>query len=71
MNKRETLKLPEQADAAFEKVCEAVIERARITGTPVVIWRDGKVCEITPDEAAREAGLLPPDRGRDVSDAAQ
>ncbi len=34
----------------------AAIKKARMTGTNLVIWRDGQTVEITPDEA--EAMLL-------------
>lgn len=29
---------------------EMAIERARQTGTPLVVWRDGKIMEISPDD---------------------
>ena len=39
-----------QADA-MQAAGVAAIETARRTGTKLVIWRDGQVVEITPDEA--------------------
>jgi len=32
---------------------DAAIRRARETGTPLVVWEDGKICEISAEEAAR------------------
>lgn len=42
--------LSEKADAAFERVVKKVLERARQTGTPVVLWQDEQVKFIPPDE---------------------
>ena len=38
--------LTEKADAAFEQASRKVIERARQTNTPIVIWKDGRVEQI-------------------------
>lgn len=46
--------LIEKADAAFKIACQTVIERARQSHTEIVIWRDGKIIELTPDQAAAE-----------------
>jgi hypothetical protein len=43
-----------KADLAFEDACRKVIDRARASKTEIVIWRDGKMIELTPDEATRE-----------------
>lgn len=43
-----------KADLAFELACRQVIERARLSNTEIVIWRDGKMIELSPDEATRE-----------------
>jgi hypothetical protein len=42
--------LSEKADAAFERVVRKVVERARQTGTPVVMWQDEQVKLIPPEE---------------------
>lgn len=42
--------LSEKADAAFERVVKKVLERARQTGTPVVLWQDEQVKLIPPEE---------------------
>ena len=43
----------DKANAAFEKAAVAVVERAKATGTPVIIWRDGKTVYLSPEEAER------------------
>ena len=43
-----------KADLAFVEACRKVIERARLSNTEIVIWRDGKMVELSPDEATRE-----------------
>ena len=50
-NNTENDSLSEKADAAFQQAATKVIERAKQTGTPVVVWEEGKVKEVTPDEA--------------------
>jgi hypothetical protein len=42
--------LAEKANAAFLRVAAVVIERARRTGTPVVLWENGRVVHRSPDE---------------------
>lgn len=44
--------LTELANAAFVKASKQVIQLARQTNTPVVVWEDGQVRHLTPDEAA-------------------
>ena len=46
--------LSEKADAAFEQASQKVIERARQTQTPVVIWEDGRIVQV-PGEAMQQA----------------
>jgi hypothetical protein len=50
--------LSEQANAAMEQVVQSVLERARRTGTPVVLWQDDQVQLVSPDEVKmrRSAG---------------
>jgi hypothetical protein len=43
-----------KADMAFEAACRKVIDRARQSNTEIVIWRDGQIVELTPDEATAE-----------------
>ena len=42
--------LSDKADGAFRQAAVKVVERARRTGTPVVIWEDGQVKEASPDQ---------------------
>jgi hypothetical protein len=37
--------LTEKANAAFRQAAAKVVERARQTGTPVIVWEEGKVVE--------------------------
>jgi len=43
-----------KANLAFELACRKIIDRARVSNSEIVIWRDGKIVELTPDEATRE-----------------
>ena len=43
-----------KADLAFEAACRKVIDRARQSGTEIVIWRDGQIVELSPEEATAE-----------------
>ena len=40
----------QKIDAGFPAVVQAAIEKARQTKTKLVVWRDGKVVEIDPDD---------------------
>jgi hypothetical protein len=48
--------LTEKANAAFRQAASKVIERARQTGTPVIVWEEGRVIERTCEDLER-----PPD----------
>ena len=50
MLKEETYLWPEAVEAINDATL-AAIEKARQTNTNLVVWRDGKTIEITPDEA--------------------
>jgi hypothetical protein len=43
-----------KADMAFEAACRKVIDRARQSKTEIVIWRDGQIVELSPEEATAE-----------------
>lgn len=45
--------LMEKANAAFRQAAVKVIEIARRTGTPVIVWEDGQIVHWSPDEAER------------------
>jgi len=40
----------EKINAAFERVAIRVLERARHTKTPIVVWEDGKIKQLSPEE---------------------
>lgn len=42
--------LSSKADAAFRQAAKKIIQRARQTGTPVVVWEEGHVKEIPGEE---------------------
>ena len=42
-----------KADAAFRQASKKVIQRAKETATPVVVWEAGQVKEILPDQAEK------------------
>jgi len=46
--------LASKVQLAFEDDSDRVIVRARASNTEVVIWCDGKIVELTPDEAEQE-----------------
>ena len=48
-----TSTLTEKADAAFRRAAAAVIERARQTGTPVIIWENNRVTERSGEDLMR------------------
>ena len=56
-----TLTITEKADAAFRQAMVTVIERARQTSTPVIVWEDGRVVEYSADEM--EKRIRPTDPG--------
>jgi hypothetical protein len=51
MNQLSTDEIIKKIDAGFPAVALAAIEKARQTKTKLVIWRDGAIVEIDPDEA--------------------
>lgn len=42
--------LTEKANAAFRLAAARVVERARLTGTPVIVWEDGGIKAIPPEQ---------------------
>ena len=43
-----------KVEMALEDASRQAIERARAAKSTLVIWRDGQIVELTPDEATRE-----------------
>lgn len=39
-----------KADAAFQQAAAKVIELAKRTGTPIIVWERGQIKEIWPDK---------------------
>lgn len=50
MKKPRSQSIEKLAEAAFEQAAEVVIDRARRTGTPVILWKDGRVHTVKPEE---------------------
>jgi len=50
--------LSAKAEAAFRQAAQEVVRRARETGTPVVIWKDGRIERI----ASEHVELFPADK---------
>jgi hypothetical protein len=52
--------LTKLADAAFQRVTQKVIERAKEAGTPVIVWQHEAVTELDPRKIrARRNGHAP------------
>lgn len=56
--------LTDQANAAFRVASEKVILEARQSNTKIIVWKNGQVCHLTPDEAVE---ALKQQSGEDVS----
>jgi hypothetical protein len=41
--------MSDKANAAFEQAATKIVERAKQTGTPVVVWEDDHVSELSPE----------------------
>lgn len=52
--------LSEKADAAFKQAATKVVQRSKQTGTPVVVWEEGHVKEVSIDELERAASRSKP-----------
>lgn len=50
MSKDDFDSLSSKAEAAFRQAAAKVIQRAKQTGTSVVVWEDGHVKETSPDQ---------------------
>ena len=46
MTKKRRRSLSELVDAAFQRAAIRVLERAKQTGTPVIIWDEGRIKEV-------------------------
>ena len=43
--------MTELADAAFEQAALKVIARAKASGNPIIVWENGEVKKLSPQEA--------------------
>lgn len=50
MNQPSTDETIQKIDTGFPAVVHAAVEKARQTKTKLVVWRDGKIVEVDPDE---------------------
>jgi hypothetical protein len=50
MNETDGSSLITKIEAAFRQAARKVVSVAKQTGTPVIIWKDGRVCEIPSDQ---------------------
>ena len=53
MKKPSTQSIGKLADAAFRQAAKDVVQRAEQTGTPVIVWEDGKIKELEPRKALK------------------
>jgi hypothetical protein len=49
MNEASNFLLTSEVEAAFRQACREVVRVAKQTGTPVIVWKDGRVYEIPCD----------------------
>jgi len=58
MNEKKTndISLSSKADAAFRQAIKKVIQQARQTNTPVVIWEENRIKEIPSDQLEATIG---------------
>ena len=57
MKKGNDQPLTRLADAAFEQAARKVIERAKATNTPVIVWKNAAVTEVEPVPSRRPSEL--------------
>ncbi|MCG2777947.1 MAG: hypothetical protein L6406_19940 [Desulfobacterales bacterium] len=62
MNDKKTKNIPlsSKADAAFRQAIKKVIQQARQTNTPVVIWEENRIKEIPCDQLEATMGSTQP-----------
>lgn len=60
MKKRSDQPLTKLADAAFEQAARKVIELAKATGTPVIVWKDAAVREVELEPSNQRSDLPNP-----------
>jgi hypothetical protein len=55
--------LTKKANAAFRQAATTVIDRARQTGTPIILWENGQVVKRTAEEMELLLRLQPVEAG--------
>lgn len=48
--KKEEMSMTAKADAAFRLAASEVIQRAKQTDTPIIVWEEGRIKEIPADQ---------------------
>jgi len=54
MDEKEYTSLSSKADAAFRQAASKVVQRAKQTDTPVIVWEEGRVKEVPADQIELE-----------------
>jgi len=54
--KKKDTSLSSKADAAFRQAASKVVQRAKQTDTPVVVWEEGHVKEVPADQLELTTG---------------
>ena len=62
MNENEGSCSHQKVEAAFRQASQEVVRVAKQTGTPVIIWKDGRVCEIPSDQLEESLTTNKPSR---------
>ena len=58
------LSLSDQVEAAFDQASLKVIRRARESNTPVIVWMNGRITEISAEQAQRAIEKRPSPKSR-------
>ena len=59
MKKATEQPLTKLANAAFREAARDVIRRAKETGTPIIVWEEGRIRERTAEEMERKVSRKP------------
>jgi NCAIR mutase (PurE)-related protein len=59
MKKTTEPSLTKLANAAFRQAARKVIQRAKETGTPIIVWEEGQIRERTAEEMERKVSRKP------------
>ena len=56
------MSMTERINAAFRLVAKEVIETAKRTNTEIIIWRNGEIVRLSPEQALAEEAIDPGER---------